>query len=71
MFFDGDGGKSFGSTALPADQVVTMACFSAQAVEDLTVLGALGLGDPVDGQRPQDAVDTGQANSQLPVPANV
>lgn len=71
VFFDVDGSKSHGSATAPADQVVTMTCHGTQAVEDLAVLGALGLGDPVGGQRAQDAVDAGQADPQLSVSAKV
>ncbi|AJK81122.1 hypothetical protein A0V42_19335 [Mycobacterium avium subsp. paratuberculosis] len=71
MFFDVDGCKGDGSAALPAQQVVTMARLGAEAVEDLAVLRALSLGDPVGSQCAQDAVNTGQADPELLVLANV
>ena len=71
VFFDVDGSKSHGLAAPPADQIVTMTCPGPQAVEGLAVLGALGLGDLVGGQRAQDAVDAGQTDPQLSVSANV
>ena len=71
VFFDADGGESHGFAALPADQIVTMTYPATQPVENLTVLGALGLGDPVSGQRVQDAADADQTDPQLPVMTNV
>ena len=71
MFFDVDGSKTHRPAALPADEVVTMTCLGTQAVEDLPVLGALSLSDPVVGQCAQDAVNAGQTDPQLSVPLNV
>jgi hypothetical protein len=71
VFFDVHGSKCHGSAAPAADQVVTMTCPGTQAVEDLAVLGALGLGDLVGGQRAQDAVDAGETDPQLSVSANL
>src|SRR6201997_2123971 len=71
VFFDVDGSKPHGFATPPADQIVTMTLPGTQTVEDLTVLGALGLGDPVGGQRAQDAVDAGETDPQLSVSANL
>ena len=71
VFFDVDGIKTHGAAALPADQIVAVTWIGTQAVEDLPVLGALGLGDPVGGQRTEDAVDAGQTDPQPLVSVNV
>ena len=71
VFLDVDRGEGDGCAALPAQQIMTMARLRAEAVEDLAVLRALCLGDPVCCQRAQDAVHAGQADPELPLLANV
>src|ERR1700758_5469126 len=71
VFFDVSGSKPHGVATPPGHQIEATTLPATQTVEDLTVLGALGLGDPVGGQRAQDSVDAGQADPQLSMMANV
>jgi hypothetical protein len=71
VLFDFGRGKSHRFAASPTHQIVTMTRTATQAVEDLAVLGALGLGYLVVRQRAQDAVDAGQTDLQRSALANI
>lgn len=64
-------GKRDCIAAMSTQQVMAMLRIGAQTVENLAVLGALGLGDALLGQGVQDAVDGGQRDSSCSLPADL